>query len=100
MVCVKYEHEQLKQQIPVFHNSPYIFEALDSYKFGTWCPVSAHKITGPLSFEAINSDCYVHFNLTHLILDFAKGEEVYGDFMQDSALAHAANFSLAVPEGM
>lgn len=69
-------------------------------KVGTWCAVSAHKITGPLSFEeAVNSDYYVRFNRTHFILDFAKGE-VYGDFMQDSALVHAANFSLAVPEGM
>jgi len=84
----------------VFQKSPFIYEVFDSYEVGTCCAVSAHKITGPLSFEAINSDCYVHFNLTHFILDFAKGEEVYGDFMQDSALAHTAIFSLAVPEGM
>jgi hypothetical protein len=70
-------------------------------KVGTWCAVSAQKITGPMSFEeAVNSDYYVHFNLTHFILDFAKGEEVCGDFMQNNALANAANFSLAVPEGM
>jgi hypothetical protein len=58
----------------VFQKSPYIYEVLDSYKVGTWCAVSAHKITGPLSFEAVNSDYNVHFNLTHFVLDFAKGE--------------------------
>lgn len=43
---------------------------------GIWCAVSAHKIMGPMSLEeAVNSVYYVHFNHTHFILDFAKGEK-------------------------
>jgi hypothetical protein len=70
-------------------------------KVGTWYAVSAYKITGPVCFEeALNSDYYVQFILTQFVMDFAKGEEMYGYFVQDSALAHVTNFSVTVPEGM
>jgi hypothetical protein len=58
--------------------------------------VRAHKITEPVFFIAtLNSKHYVQFPLTPFI-----GKKIRIYFMQDSAMAHMANFSMTVAKGV
>lgn len=68
-------------------------------KVGVWCAVSARKVIGPVFFEeTINSYRYVELILLPFFQELTKEEKLYGFFMQDSTMAHTADFSMAVLE--
>jgi hypothetical protein len=70
---------------------------LPDQKTGVWCAITASRIVGPIFFKnTFNSEQYVSDILRPLFGSITEEEKTYGYFMQDSATAHTATYSINV----